>query len=280
MCTTCGCSGDGSARITDPERDTHRSVGSQAHHHDRPHRGHEHEHARADAHTHGRRHGTSIALEQEILTKNGRFAERNRSWLEGRNVVALNLMSAPGAGKTTLLERTIRDLGSALPVSVIEGDQETAFDAERIRATGCRAVQINTGTGCHLEAQMLGDALRALDPPSDSVVMIENVGNLVCPALFDLGERARVVILSVTEGDDKPLKYPHMFRTCGLMIVNKLDLLPHVQFDVDRCADYARQINPRIECLAVSAATGQGTDRWYHWLRQHVHSGVVEERVL
>ncbi len=184
-------------------------------------------------------------------------------------------MSAPGAGKTTLLERTIRALGDEVPVSVIEGDQATMLDAERIAATGCRTLQVNTGAGCHLEAEMLAGALKQLAPPINSLVMIENVGNLVCPALFDLGERVKVVILSVTEGEDKPIKYPHMFRAADLLILNKIDLLPHVDFDVGRCLAHARRVHPGIECLQLSATTGEGLDRWCDWLRQRVGTGAL-----
>ena len=177
-------------------------------------------------------------------------------------------MSSPGAGKTSLLERTIRELGAEIPICVVEGDQETTLDAERIGATGCRAVQINTGSGCHLDAAMIADALKRLKPPSGSVLMIENVGNLVCPALFDLGESARIVIASVTEGEDKPLKYPHMFRAADVMILNKIDLLPYVPFNVDRCIGYARQINPALKVLQVSVLKGDGMDEWYSFLRE------------
>ncbi|MGH8127757.1 MAG: hydrogenase nickel incorporation protein HypB [Gammaproteobacteria bacterium] len=272
MCTTCGCSDGAKATVTDLATGKTRSLGTHTHDHDHDgHHEHEHDHEHAHDHHHGHdhshAHGTTISLEQEVLARNNRLAERNRGWLEGRNILALNLVSSPGAGKTTLLERTIRDLGQTLPVCVLEGDQETVFDAERIRATGCKTLQINTGTGCHLEAGMLAQALKQLDPPLDSLLMIENVGNLVCPALFDLGEAAKVVILSVTEGADKPLKYPHMFRASGLMILNKTDLLPHVDFDVDTCLAYARRINPDIEVLQLSATTGEGLDDWYAWLR-------------
>ena len=205
-----------------------------------------------------------------MLAKNDMLAARNRGWFEGRSIVALNLMSSPGAGKTSLLERTIRDLSPELSLSVIEGDQETVLDAERIRATGSRVVQINTGSGCHLDADMLAQGIRSLDPPAQSVVFIENVGNLVCPALFDLGEQSKVVIMSVTEGDDKPLKYPHMFRAANLLVLNKLDLLPYVNFDVERCIGYARQINPDIEVLTLSVTAGADLDRWYDWLRHQV----------
>jgi len=214
-------------------------------------------------------HGTTIALEQDVLAKNQLLAEHNRGWLASRHITALNLVSSPGAGKTTLLERTIRDLQalhSSQSIQVIEGDQATLNDAERIRATGCRVVQINTGTGCHLDAGMVSRALAQLDPPPRSWLMIENVGNLVCPALFDLGEQAKVVILSVTEGEDKPLKYPHMFRASRLMLLNKIDLLPHLRFDVERCVAYARQVNPSIDVLQVSAETGAGMKAWYAWL--------------
>jgi hydrogenase nickel incorporation protein HypB len=216
---------------------------------------------------HGHGHSRVITLEQDVLAKNDLLAARNRDWFAEHGIVALNLMSSPGAGKTTLLERTIRDLGAELRLSVIEGDQETPLDAERIRATGCAAVQINTGSGCHLDAEMLAGGLRELRPPDRSVVMIENVGNLVCPALFDLGERAKVVIASVTEGVDKPLKYPQMFRCAALLLLNKIDLLPHVDFDVARCTAYATQVNPGLRVLPVSATRGDGLDAWYSWLR-------------
>jgi hydrogenase nickel incorporation protein HypB len=204
-------------------------------------------------------------LEQKVLAHNDSLAAENREWLTDRNIVALNLMSSPGSGKTTVLERTIHDL--PLPVSVIEGDQETTFDAERIKATGCKAIQINTGTGCHLDASMLATALETLSPDDNSVVFIENVGNLVCPALFDLGEAYRVVIMSVTEGEDKPLKYPHMFRTADIVLLNKVDLLPYLDFSVGRFINYARKVNPNTAIMQVSATKGTGMQDWYAWLR-------------
>ncbi len=219
------------------------------HHHGEESHSHEHGHSH-DIRPAAEAHGRTIELEKEILGKNQLIAERNRGWLAGRGILALNLVSSPGSGKTSLLERSIADLRNEFEIGVIEGDQETVHDAERIRATGCRAVQINTGTGCHLEAEMLERALRSLDPPANSLLFIENVGNLVCPALFDLGEMAKVAILSVTEGEDKPLKYPHMFRASKLMILNKIDLLPYVKFDVSRSIAYAREVNPAIEVLA------------------------------
>jgi len=209
-----------------------------------------------------------VALEARILAKNDAEAARNRAWLSGREILALNLVSSPGAGKTTLLERTILDLKDELPISVLEGDQATTNDGERIRAAGAPAVQVNTGTGCHLEADIVAKGLMQLKPAAGSVVMIENVGNLVCPAMFDLGERAKVVILSVTEGEDKPLKYPHMFRAAEVMILNKTDLLPHVEFDVAGAIENARAVNPDIAVLQVSARSGEGLDSWYGWLRE------------
>jgi hydrogenase nickel incorporation protein HypB len=180
----------------------------------------------------------------------------------------LNLVSSPGSGKTALLERTIRNLREKVALFVIEGDQATANDGERIRRAGAPAVQVNTGTGCHLEADMIAHGLSELRPTAGAIVMIENVGNLVCPAMFDLGEHAKVAILSVTEGEDKPLKYPHMFQSSSLMILNKIDLLPHLDFDVALAVANARQVNPDIDVLQVSAKTGEGLDQWYDWIRR------------
>jgi len=216
---------------------------------------------------HARLHGRTVKLEQDLLARNQLLAERNRGWFAGRGILALNLVSAPGSGKTRLLEQTIRALRERWHISVVEGDQATHNDAERIRATGADAVQINTGTGCHLDAAMLQRALEQLQPPRDSIVMIENVGNLVCPALFDLGEAAKVLVMSVTEGEDKPAKYPHMFRASRLLLINKTDLLPYVDFDMERCIAHARGVNPDIEILPVSARTGQGMDAWLTWLQ-------------
>jgi len=270
MCTTCGCSDKVHASVTDPETGETEALhaldghhGHDHHHHDHAH-GHDHHHGHHD-HVHD--HATTVALNEEILAKNNRLAERNRGWFAGRDILALNLLSAPGSGKTALLERTLRDLKDELTIQVIEGDQATTQDAERIRATGCKVVQINTGTGCHLEADMLARGLQRLAPPLRSMVMIENVGNLVCPALFDLGERAKIVILSVTEGEDKPIKYPHMFRAVQVMILNKIDLLPYVDFDVERCLAYARQVNPGLRIFQLSATKGTGLADWYGWLR-------------
>ncbi|MFZ5546503.1 MAG: hydrogenase nickel incorporation protein HypB [Pseudomonadota bacterium] len=253
-----------------------------AHEHDHDHghghghgheHGHVHGHGHADAHRHSHAayHNDApaelVALEAALLDKNQRIAERNRGWFAGRGVVALNLMSSPGSGKTTLLVRTLRDLAGEFPMCVVEGDQETSADADRIRETGAPAIQINTGAGCHLEADMLERAVQRLAPAAGSLLFVENVGNLVCPSLFDLGESARVVVLSVTEGDDKPLKYPHMFRRADLMITTKMDLAPHVAFDVARAERHARAVNPQIRCLRISSTRGDGLDQWYGWLR-------------
>jgi hydrogenase nickel incorporation protein HypB len=208
-----------------------------------------------------------VPIEEAILAKNDWLAQRNRAWLAERGIVALNLMSSPGAGKTTLLERTIRALGSGIALSVIEGDQETARDAERIRETGIPVIQINTGAGCHLDAEMVARALLVLDPAPRSLLFVENVGNLVCPALFDLGERAKVVVTSVTEGEDKPLKYPHMFRAAEVVVLNKTDLLPHVGFDTAAWLDNVHRVCPRPRVFHVSARSGEGMEAWCSFLR-------------
>ncbi len=210
-----------------------------------------------------------ISIEQDILSKNNRCATINRNYFRGRNIFCLNLLSSPGSGKTTLLIETIKALNNEFSVSVIEGDQQTSFDAERIRKTGVKAVQINTGKGCHLSARKIGRAIDELKPAPDSLLFIENVGNLVCPAAFDLGESCKVVVLSVTEGADKPLKYPDIFHAADLMILNKIDLLPYVDFDVERCFEYARRVNPDIQTLQLSATKGDGMNSWLNWIRQH-----------
>ena len=207
-----------------------------------------------------------VQIEQDILSKNNQYASANRQWLAQRGILALNLVSSPGSGKTTLLTRTINDLKDSQTMTVVEGDQQTVNDAERIRATGARALQINTGKGCHLDGHMVGHALEKLQPENDSILFIENVGNLVCPASFDLGEAHKVAILSVTEGEDKPLKYPDMFHAADLMLLNKIDLLPYLNFDVEACIANARRVNPKIRVLQVSATTGEGMDTWYSWL--------------
>ena len=242
MCGTCGCG--------EPTR--------HAHHH-----GHEHPHR------------DLVDVELDVLAHNDRIATVNRRWLTERNALAVNLMSSPGSGKTTLLERTARDLSGAVPVSVVEGDQETELDAERIRTTGVRVIQVNTGAGCHLDADMLRRALAELRPTAGSVLFVENVGNLVCPALFDLGEEHRAVVMSVTEGADKPAKYPHMFATADLVLVNKVDLLPYVDFDLEAFTVQLRRARPGTTVLPVSATRGDGLDAWFGWVRHHAtHLGA------
>ena len=237
-------------------------------------------HGPAGAHAPGMSQARMVSIERDILSRNDDFAADNRRWLAGRGILALNLVSSPGSGKTSLLVRTISALQAmpqAVPVSVVEGDQQTSFDAERIRATGAPALQINTGKGCHLDAQMVGRALTRLAPPEGSVLLVENVGNLVCPAAFDLGEAAKVVVLSVTEGEDKPLKYPDMFAAASLMLINKIDLLPHLSFDMDKTIDFALRVNPRLQVIPLSATSGEGFDAWLAWLlarREEVRAGV------
>jgi hydrogenase nickel incorporation protein HypB len=289
MCTVCGC-GQATAEGADGARE-HVHGHDHDHHHDhaRPHHhlDHGHDHrplpGLADGgrpefglldygaglggvHVPGMSPARIVQVEQDILGENDRFADGNRAIFAGRGILALNLVSSPGSGKTTLLVRTIEDLGGRMPLAVIEGDQQTSFDADRIRATGVPAMQINTGKGCHLDAHMVGHGVERLDPDPGAVLFIENVGNLVCPAAFDLGEAHKVVMLSVTEGDDKPLKYPDMFHAADLMVLTKIDLLPYVPFDVDRCVEFARRVNPAIEVIHLSATSGEGLDAWYRWI--------------
>jgi hydrogenase nickel incorporation protein HypB len=285
MCTVCGC-GEGEARLEgQPDTPTHDHDHGHGHDHTHghthdPHHGHGHAHAHphvgpthdygpgaAGVQAPGLGQSRLVRIEEDILGKNNRHAAANRRYFAEHAILALNLVSSPGSGKTALLTRTLKALRGELPAVVIEGDQQTANDAERIRATGVRALQINTGKGCHLDAHMVGHALESLTPADGSLLFIENVGNLVCPAAFDLGEAHKVVILSVTEGEDKPLKYPDMFHAADLMLLNKVDLLPYLQFDVERCIDYARRVNPRIRVLRVSAQSGAGMVDWYRWLR-------------
>jgi hydrogenase nickel incorporation protein HypB len=210
--------------------------------------------------------GRIVRIERDIMEKNNAYANSNRAYLVGLHTLALNFVSSPGSGKTSLLVRVINDLKSRLPIAVIEGDQQTAHDAERIRATGVRAVQINTGKGCHLDAHMVAHALDELALDPDGLLFIENVGNLICPAGFDLGEAHKVVVLSVAEGEDKPLKYPDMFAAADLMLLNKSDLLPHLDFDVGACFAHALRVNPNLQTLVVSARTGEGMAALYAWI--------------
>jgi hydrogenase nickel incorporation protein HypB len=279
MCTTCGCAA-GEVKIdgNDPHHGhEHVHADGTRHSHDHGHDGeHAHDHghryapvhSRATAHSHapGVSQKRMVQIEQDILAKNNAYAAQNRQRLADRGIFALNLVSSPGSGKTTLLVKTIEMLKGERRVTVIEGDQQTSQDAERIRATGAPAIQINTGKGCHLDAHMVGHAMEQLDLQDDSLLMIENVGNLVCPAAFDLGEAHKVVILSVTEGEDKPIKYPDMFRAATLMLMNKCDLLPYVSFKVETAIEFARRVNPGIAVIQVSATTGQGMEQWLAWI--------------
>ncbi|MDP2199771.1 MAG: hydrogenase nickel incorporation protein HypB [Sulfurimicrobium sp.] len=257
MCTTCGCGG-GELKIGGKPHQHGHNQGELRFR--RPN--HEHDHT----HDHGES-TRRVQVERDILAKNNTFAQDNRGYFAAHGIFTLNLVSSPGSGKTTLLTCTIELLRGEMPVAVIEGDQQTSFDAERIRATGVPAVQINTGKGCHLDAHMIEHALEDLKPADHSLLFIENVGNLVCPASFDLGEAHKVVILSVTEGEDKPLKYPDMFAAADLMLLNKVDLLPYLSFDVQKCVEYARRVNPRIQVMLTSATSGTGMDEWLGWLR-------------
>jgi hydrogenase nickel incorporation protein HypB len=230
--------------------------------------GHGHGDLAQHAHPHVHEpHAGVVEIETALLAKNDHLAGHNRTWLTERGIVALNLMSSPGSGKTSLLRRTITELAPIRPIAVIEGDQETRIDAEKIRSSGAPVVQINTGSGCHLDADMLARALAELRPPPGSLVFIENVGNLVCPALFDLGEAVKVVVVSVTEGEDKPLKYPYMFSVADLVVINKIDLLPYVDVQLERLVAHCRSVNADVRVLPLSVTTGEGMETWCDWLR-------------
>ena len=256
--------------------------GEHAHAHGEEHHHHEHGVAGdldygtgpARAHVPGMSQARMVQIEQDILSKNNTYAAANRQWFDDRGIFALNLVSSPGSGKTTLLCRTIEMLKDKLAISVVEGDQQTSNDAERIRATGVPALQINTGKGCHLDGHMVGHAMQRLQPADDSLFLIENVGNLVCPAAFDLGEHHKVAILSVTEGEDKPLKYPDMFAAADVMLLNKCDLLPYLEFDADLAEANARRVNPNLTIFRVSATSGDGLSAWLDWIQ----SGLEEQR--
>lgn len=274
MCTVCGCS-DGETKVHGHSHDHH-------HDHDHGHRHHHHHdhhhygHGPAGTEVPGMSQERLIEIETDILSKNDRYAQSNRAVLTQRSILALNLVSSPGSGKTTLLCKTIEALGDQ-PLAVIEGDQQTQNDADRIRATGARAVQVNTGKGCHLDGHMVGHAMEHLALEAGSILFIENVGNLVCPAAFDLGEDAKVAILSVTEGEDKPLKYPDMFTAARLAILNKIDLAPHCDVDLDLYETNLRRVNPGIEILHLSARTGEGMAEWLAWLRTHLTEKAIRE---
>ncbi|MCG6877136.1 MAG: hydrogenase nickel incorporation protein HypB [Betaproteobacteria bacterium] len=297
MCTTCGCGESGTLIEGDAHEHAHADGTVHSHAH-----GHSHGQVRigaeitasaeeagllhfgmgaAGAHAPGMSQARMVRIEQDILGKNDAYAAENRRRFAERAIFAVNLVSSPGAGKTTLLVRTIEALAGRLPVAVIEGDQQTSVDAERIRATGAPAIQVNTGKGCHLDALMVSRAIARLAPADGTLLLIENVGNLVCPADFDLGEAHKVVILSVTEGEDKPLKYPNMFRAANLMILHKTDLLPYVAFDVEKCIAHARRVNPAIGVLQLSSMSGVGLDPWLEWLARGAHAArVARERAI
>ena len=275
MCDTCGC-GQGEPSILKPgEEKSHAHAHDLQHHHDHDHpHGHDHSHDHGHGHHHDHTpdhdHSRKVEIGQDVLGKNNLLAERNRGFFEAKSILALNLVSSPGSGKTSLLERTIKEMGKELPFFIIEGDQQTMNDANRIAEAGAPVVQINTGEGCHLDDDMVNKAVKKLEVDDKAVLMIENVGNLVCPALFDLGESSRVVIISTTEGEDKPLKYPYMFRSSNLCIINKTDLLPYLDFDVEKAKEYALQINPELKFIELSVKSGEGMDQWYDWLKDQI----------
>ncbi|WHP32412.1 hydrogenase nickel incorporation protein HypB [Trabulsiella odontotermitis] len=284
MCTTCGC-GEGNLYIEGDEHNPHSAfrgapfapaarpalsitgiktqdfAPTQSEHGDL-HYGH----GEAGTHAPGMSQRRMLEVEIDVLDKNNQLAARNRARFAAHQQLVLNLVSSPGSGKTTLLTETLQRLNGRVPCAVIEGDQQTVNDAARIRATGTPAIQVNTGKGCHLDAQMIADAAPRLPLDDGGILFIENVGNLVCPAGFDLGERHKVAVLSVTEGEDKPLKYPHMFAAASLMLLNKVDLLPYLNFDVEKCMAYAREVNPDIEIILISATSGEGMEHWLNWL--------------
>jgi hydrogenase nickel incorporation protein HypB len=290
MCETCGCGNSDGFKIHDPHHThdhkddhMHNHVHDHDHGHDHGHghsnehthehgdtgsHSHPHTHSDGNHHSHDHSHKKVINLNVDILATNNMVAAMNRGFFEGRKVLCLNMVSSPGSGKTTILEKTITHLIASRKLYVIEGDQQTMLDAERIEKTGARAIQINTGSGCHLDANMIESALKKMDIDSDSLLFIENVGNLVCPAMFNLGEHKRVVVISVTEGEDKPLKYPYMFQTSHLCIINKSDLLPYVDFSTEELIKNARAVNPDLEFISLSAKTNEGMNLWYDWIKK------------
>lgn len=267
MCETCGC-GD-TNHVHEHEHDgvkhTHEHSHDSNHAHDHPH---------AHVHKHEER---KIDVETDILSANNLKAQRNRGFFEAKHILAINLVSSPGSGKTTILEKSIHGLTEDTPLFVIEGDQQTSIDAARIDKAGAPSVQINTGKGCHLDAQMIRNVVDHHHLLDHSILFIENVGNLVCPAMFDLGETYRVIIMSVAEGEDKPLKYPHMFSSSNLCLINKIDLLPYVDFSVEKAKEHALHINPRLEFIEMSARTGDGMDEWIMWLKNKLYPLSLEE---
>ncbi len=280
MCVTCGCSADenGVKILHVHPAHNHTHDHDHTHEHGHHHHHHTHEHGHNHSHSHDHHHHpekTVLELERDILQKNDISAARNRGYLEAKNIFALNLVSSPGSGKTTLLETTLKALHDELSCYVIEGDQQTTQDAQRIAETGAPVLQINTGKGCHLDADMVQKAIRELNPKNDSVLFIENVGNLVCPAMFDLGESERIVIMSITEGEDKPIKYPDMFQSAQVCLINKMDLLPYLNFDLEKAKEYALQVNPNLQFIEVSATTSEGMSQWYDWLKNKVQEATT-----
>ncbi|TAJ80737.1 MAG: hydrogenase nickel incorporation protein HypB [Gallionellaceae bacterium] len=286
MCTTCGC-GAGQTLIGGHGLKQRKQAGGQVQYRVPDSSAHEHSHDTIDfgsgpagAHAPGLTQARMVKIERDILSKNDSYANENRGYLAAHGIFALNLVSSPGSGKTTLLVNSISALNGSVPLAVIEGDQQTDNDAARIRATGTPALQINTGKGCHLDACMVGQAMRQMGLQDDSLLLIENVGNLVCPASFDLGEAHKVAILSVTEGEDKPLKYPDMFRASDLMLLNKCDLLPYLTFDANLAIENARRVNPDIKVIRISATSGEGMEEWLEWIRAGCrHASVTKPAV-
>jgi hydrogenase nickel incorporation protein HypB len=258
MCATCGCDSNEHSIIHGHD---HEHSHDDHHHHDHDH-----------YHSHGK---TVVDIEKDVLHQNNLLAARNRGYFDAKKVLALNLVSSPGSGKTTLLEKTLSDLKGQIEFAVVEGDQQTTNDADRIHATGTKVVQINTGKGCHLDAHMILHAVQEMKLLNDSVLFIENVGNLVCPAMFDLGEKERVVIMSVTEGEDKPLKYPDMFYSSTVCVINKTDLLPYVPFNIEKAREYIQRVNPKLKIFEVSCTTGEGLQQWYSWLKDQIPQPVT-----
>lgn len=276
MCVTCGCSSDENevkiirvdGKTVEHSHSHDHGNGPHIHSHTHDHNHEHHHHDHDHHHDHSHNPIKEINMERDILHKNDLLAERNKGYFEAKNIFAINLVSSPGSGKTSLLERTIADLKNDISFAVIEGDQQTTNDADRIAALEVPVIQINTGKGCHLDSEMISKAVKELSPKDGSLLMIENVGNLVCPAMFDLGENVRVVIISITEGEDKPIKYPDMFYSAQICVINKIDLLPYLKFDIEKLKDYARKVNPNLEFFEVSATSGEGLESWYNFLKK------------
>jgi hydrogenase nickel incorporation protein HypB len=274
MCGTCGCGQPDPVRIRKPGEELHEHAHVHPHTHDGEEHTHSHSHFHDHDHPHAHEdhdhvHARELNLELDIMQRNNMLAERNRGYFEAKGITAINLVSSPGSGKTAILERTVKDEVFQGKMYIIEGDQQTLLDADRINQAGAPVIQINTGNGCHLDAQMVNSAVKKLEVPQGAILVIENVGNLVCPALFDLGEAKRVVIISVTEGEDKPLKYPNMLATSQLCLINKSDLLPYVDFSIEKFKEYALRINHHLEFITLSARTGEGFGEWIKWLQNH-----------